>query len=710
MRKLAIGPLVRLIASLVAFVLGVYGFAAVYEPHGVSSGAHLFDYAFKSLQLVVGQFPDELNGKPLPWPLHIARWALPMLAGWTTVSLAWVQVRNRLRLKWVAMRGDHLVIAGDTGLAARVARAERAAKRPVILWTDETRERWVQDAAEDGAPHVSFKDADRGLADLGLERARSLLLAGPDDALNVSLATAALEHALKVRTPGDPLNVIARVDDIDLRAPLEDRLNGVGYRAAARLRFASVPDITARDFFLRQSLDRFTRADGVGRLVFFLGFSPIAERLVLRLMVAAHFRDGVSARLVALDPDADRRRQIFFARHSGAESLAPIAFETAPIDQPSLVPEALAEAIERHGAPTLIVIDPADPGRALSIALAVAAYFRKRGEISPPIHVHMASEANAGIANSVFAFGGPDRLATPERLLQEKSDALARSVHDFYYEGQLAEGVQIGSRSSMYDWDSLPEAMRDDNRLVADCYLLKLRDIGARLVPGGGDGLRFEGDELESLARAEHERWMASKLIDGWVYGEKRDDAAKHHPNIVGYDALSEPIKDLDRQQIRIMARLVGQTGRHAVRDLMVAVDYAPGEAMNARAGAASAMAELTRRYPGRAIVLLGAFEDAAVRDFLISGVEAGAFVQLTLERDAEDTLDGLSGPGRSAASHLFREADRLFALPAAGCTPAQRRDFQLARAQVRIAGAGSAASDLPTVRLNAAGAISGES
>lgn len=35
-----------------------------------------------------------------------------------------------------------------------------------------------------------------------------------------------------------------------------------------------------------------------------------------------------------------------------------------------------------------------------------------------------------------------------------------------------------------------------------------------------------------------HESWMAEKIADGWVYGEKKDPEAKTHPCIVPYEQL----------------------------------------------------------------------------------------------------------------------------------------------------------------------------
>ena len=51
----------------------------------------------------------------------------------------------------------------------------------------------------------------------------------------------------------------------------------------------------------------------------------------------------------------------------------------------------------------------------------------------------------------------------------------------------------------------------------------------------------------ELLAKNTHEVWSTSRIEDGWVYGEKRDDALKQHPCLIPYEDLNESEKEYDR-------------------------------------------------------------------------------------------------------------------------------------------------------------------
>ncbi len=649
MRWALSAPAVRIGATAIAFLLAVYGFGEAYHMLRGQNGA-LQTNAFKALQLVVGQFPADLQDAPLPLSLQIARWALPLLTFWTTVSLGWREVRNPIQLRWIARRGDHLVISGDELLAGGVAASERHAARPAILWVDHDQAPWLERLADAGVPHAPTEGEDCGTGALGLDRARSVLLVADDPTRNMALAAAAIATAAATRPPGDPLPVIARIDDLDLRRSVEERQAQDGDRRTARLRIISLPDIAARALFVEQPLDRFRHIGVDRRLVLMLGFTPVIERYALRLLAGSHHRRGERPRFVVLDPDASARQAIFAARRPGADALSPLVFERAAIDQPALLPRLLDDAIARHGEPVAIVIDAGDEARSLALAYAADGWFAVADRPTPPIHARTSPCAERQLGGAIFPFGSAAALADPERLLQDRHDLLARAIHDHYFEGRLDDGDVVGTRASMQEWDDLDETIRDDNRLVADCYRLKLRDIDASLGPASDTGFRLDETEIEELARAEHDRWMAAKLIDGWAHGAVRDDRLRRHPDIIPYDDLSERIRDLDREQIRLMTRLLVTSGQTPQRMLSVG--------LRAGAGSASlgeACATLATQYPDRAIMLVGDPGNAAVRGALTAGMRAGVPIRLVL-RGHDDRNDVLP---------LLRRADARFACPA---------------------------------------------
>lgn len=584
----------------------------------------------------------EVDGRSVAATRPILRAALPVLVLWVVAALAWRIGRRHVRLWRIATRGGHLIVAGDAGLAVQVAAAELARGGRVLLYDGDPRARWMSPLVDGGATSTGAPDR------LAQGKARAVLLLGTDDAANAALARALVDAAQGTREVGDPLDVIVRVDDLDRRRVLERQFDGD--RGDARVRFACLPDLAARELFVEAPLDRFHRDGQAARVVFLLGVTPAIERYVRRLLAGGHFRDGVRPRLVAVARDPAAAAAGFAARNPGADLPNPITWETGTIDPPSTVPALVADLAARHGAPVAIVIDGDDDERTVAAGSAIADDLAARDEVAPPIHLRLSGGHHAPADPGLRAFGTAKRFADPEQLLQEDHDALARSIHDFYLEGRFDDGEALGGRASLNEWEDLPESFRDDNRLVADCYALKLRDIGARVVTGTGVPMRIDADELEELSRAEHDRWMGSKLADGWTHGATRDDAARRHPDIVPYDALSERIKDLDREQVRAITRLLSHAGRRALRTLIVGV-AAGVEARDAD----PLIAALAAHYPDRVPLFAGDPAGGAA-GLLGSAQRAGAPVLLTLAGNAARL-----GADASLAA-LLRDADTIVA------------------------------------------------
>ena len=55
---------------------------------------------------------------------------------------------------------------------------------------------------------------------------------------------------------------------------------------------------------------------------------------------------------------------------------------------------------------------------------------------------------------------------------------------------------------------------------------------------------------VEQLAEHNHDIWARQRIADGWILGEKRDDQAKHHPDLIPYADLSDGEKQYDRNSV----------------------------------------------------------------------------------------------------------------------------------------------------------------
>ena len=71
----------------------------------------------------------------------------------------------------------------------------------------------------------------------------------------------------------------------------------------------------------------------------------------------------------------------------------------------------------------------------------------------------------------------------------------------------------------------------------------------------------------EEIAKNVHEVWSEGRMKEGWTYGEKRDDARKHHPCLVPYENLTETEKEYDRNTSQETLKLIMKLGFKIVKE-----------------------------------------------------------------------------------------------------------------------------------------------
>jgi len=124
-------------------------------------------------------------------------------------------------------------------------------------------------------------------------------------------------------------------------------------------------------------------------------------------------------------------------------------------------------------------------------------------------------------------------------------DASARAIHERYVAEETAKGMTLKENSLLVPWRDLAESYRDSNRSQADNSEVKKQQ------------LRVDKSAacMESMAEAEHRRWMANRVLTGWKFGSVRDNPKRLHPSIVPYSQLSEAEKQKDRNTITLFLK-----------------------------------------------------------------------------------------------------------------------------------------------------------
>ena len=128
----------------------------------------------------------------------------------------------------------------------------------------------------------------------------------------------------------------------------------------------------------------------------------------------------------------------------------------------------------------------------------------------------------------------------------------AKNGHERYAAERIAEmrnkgrsAPDLGERAA--HWDILDPTYKRANINRSAFVPVILAGLGFTLDnnPDGAIGWQDITDQ-ESLARAEHGRWNAERVVDGWCYYPVRDNEKMLHPDLVAFDELSEETKKYD--------------------------------------------------------------------------------------------------------------------------------------------------------------------
>jgi RyR domain len=152
----------------------------------------------------------------------------------------------------------------------------------------------------------------------------------------------------------------------------------------------------------------------------------------------------------------------------------------------------------------------------------------------------------SGELTNVNVFPTLERTCTAELVLGGSFERIAVAIHRRWCAGQLAAGKEAPS------WSELDEARKESSRAQARDIPPKLRSIGCTIAPLhdiSPPAFEFTGDEFETLAIAEHKRWVTERLKSGWRLGPK-DIERKTSPYLIPFEELPDDIAEADRDTV----------------------------------------------------------------------------------------------------------------------------------------------------------------
>jgi hypothetical protein len=529
-----------MIAAAVSFVAGFLGFTA----HDELGRRDWTDRVYLTFQLFVLNWSPEA---PVPLLLQLARFAAPVVSVLGAAALVGALVSGRLNLLRARLLRDHTVVCGAGDKGSALASAIARDGRDVLLLDPAVPPRWTT-----GDARVVHLRGDatvaRDLRRARVGRAREVVALCGRDGVNIEVAYAAATVAAAPR-------IHVHLTDERLA-----ELVHASPRLAGRVELFNVLDTASRGL-----LARF----GVGSRFVVAGDDELCERLVVQ--GARYWRtvrpdEALKLPVMLVGPDA--RGRVRALRDDVEDLAAHLELDAVEVaDASQSMPREVAP--REDGERSVVISAFVDEGAAVAAALDLRRRFTGPGcAVSARV---TSTEAGLGeilrgaeTERGLGAFTVTELGMDPESLIDWRRELVARVLHTDW----IRRRARAGDPSAAA-WNELGADEKHQDRARAQLLLQRLEAWGYTVedsLAWSVPTLVLTGEQIEQLARDEHERWLASRRAEGWVRGDAKDPARKLHPELVDWDELPDAGQEYNRAVAREFPEVLAALGVRVAR------------------------------------------------------------------------------------------------------------------------------------------------
>jgi len=147
----------------------------------------------------------------------------------------------------------------------------------------------------------------------------------------------------------------------------------------------------------------------------------------------------------------------------------------------------------------------------------------------------------------VSMFGKAKEIFTPENVMKNTLDMLAKTMNENYRQAEIAKG------NTAPTWEELNSFTRLSNICAADHLYVKTRillgtdkDYKGRFKDAYAVFEKLDEEKRMELREIEHIRWLRVHYLYNWRYSKVRNNDALEHPSMVPFSnlELSDKVKD----------------------------------------------------------------------------------------------------------------------------------------------------------------------
>lgn len=549
---------------LSAGLLGFIGFTKYYQSIGESASRQ--DILYLTLQLFAME-SGSVTG-PLSWELEAARLLAPAATLYTAIQALAVVFREQYRRLIVRFYKNHVIICGLGKSGFWLAKAF-SARGDEVVGIEVSPDNPNIEACKELGIQVLVGSASDGdlLKHAAIQRASYLIALCGDSGANAEIAVTA-EQIVTGRTD-NPLPCIVQIVDSHLLRLLRVREIGIVNQDSIRLEFLDIFERGAGSILYTYS--PFPRDFVSVPRPLVIGAGRLGESLIVQMSRAWRRRAqhlGEPIPITVVDRNAVVRKRYLDIHYPFLERACDLRAIEIDVTHPDFYQgDILRDESGRVGYTFIYVCLDND---SLAVDTALSLLDATAGSEAPIIvrmsHQRGLAKLLQGGGNSkdafnrIRAFGLFDQTWTPELVLGGTYERLARALHREYRERggehRATEHVEASK-----PWEDLHSVYQDSFRRQADQLVRELHDCGYAVEPlvnWDADKLRFSEEEVERMARMQHEYYVREHHNGRWAYSPWETVlGANAVPADVTWDEASESVRESFRTVVRYIPRFL---------------------------------------------------------------------------------------------------------------------------------------------------------
>ncbi len=564
-----------LIVSAVSLGLGIIGNYKYITLHSIDKnfGSVLYD----SISLF--KFSGGPDLRPIPIELEISRWLSPAISMYAVFWAAAKLLKEQLDYLRIRCFHNHIIICGLGDKGSMLAKDYKARGKNVVVIEKNKKNPNINDCRGQGILIINGDAADEFiLRKSGFFKASQLILVSDDDNTNAKILL--IIKKLSSMPNSKSLRCTVHIKDSSFWSFVRLMEYSEQTNEKLHIDYFNIYDQGARYLLNECSVFDLKHGDDNYSRLIIIGLGKLGEQLIINAVRENWLRGSIinkKIHITIIDKDVKQRIEVLRQKFPLVNDRCELDIIEIDSKDPVFIKAAFLNPDESDIATYIFMCSDDDFSNINSFlniyektkgnGFQVFVPIKKEINLMNIINDRILSDENGEV--KFINLLNKECMSLIEKGNQEE---IAKVIHEEYLRSESisVEGIKGGSRAFV-DWDKLPEDLKEANREQAYDICNKLRVISCKIVPWyllSQRVFNFSDEEVELLAKNEHDRWCKQKNSLGWKYDPVRDDYKKKHPCLISWDdpRLPESEKEKDRNTIKLIPKYLALAGFQIIR------------------------------------------------------------------------------------------------------------------------------------------------